>query len=187
MFEIVVICTGNRARSPLTEAYLAHLTEGLPVSVSSAGVLDLGAVGAMPEVVEIGSGWGLDLGGHRARCLSSVGLAWADLVLGFTAEHVAAAVVDGGADVASMFRLGELVELVESGPVPAASSVEERARAMVAGAHSRRSDVSVPSPEFEIGDPIGQNQAHYESLGQTIRGLCERLVGALFDVRIPSP
>src|SRR5687768_611486 len=97
MFEIIVICTGNRNRSPIAEASLKEATEGLPVQVSSVGLLDLGDVPALDETLEVARRIGLDLSAHRARCLAAVEVSKTDLVLGLEWQHVAAAVVDHAA------------------------------------------------------------------------------------------
>ena len=54
---------------------------------------------------------GIDVAAHRSRLLDSI--AAADLVVGFERIHVAAAVVDGGAQRDRVFTLPELVPLLE--------------------------------------------------------------------------
>ena len=114
-FDVVFICTGNRFRSAIGEGLMRRLTEGLPVRTTSAGTLDLGPVGALPEALELGPSLDLDLNEHRARCVSNVDLSDADLVLGFEYHHLAAAVTEGGARRERAFTLPELVTLLEEG------------------------------------------------------------------------
>ena len=104
-FEVVFICTGNRFRSAIAEALTARLTEGLPVEVSSAGTLDLGAVGVLPEALALAPELGVDLSAHRTRCVRDVDLREADLVLGFELTHLATAVVECGAARERTFTL----------------------------------------------------------------------------------
>src|SRR5947209_10264764 len=58
-FQLVVVCTGNRVRSPAAEGFLRVLTDGLPVRLSSAGLLDLGPVPALPETLQTAAELGL--------------------------------------------------------------------------------------------------------------------------------
>ena len=40
-FKVIFICTGNQARSAIAESYFRSATKGLPVTASSAGLLEL--------------------------------------------------------------------------------------------------------------------------------------------------
>ena len=112
-FEVVFVCTGNRARSPLAEVLLRqHRWRG--VRVRSVGTLDVGPVPALPRCP---CGQGPRRSGYlrapRARALQPHELSDADLVVGFEPEHISAAVIDGRADAAKTFSLIELGELLE--------------------------------------------------------------------------
>jgi protein-tyrosine-phosphatase len=80
-FSVLVVCTGNSCRSPMAQVMLAHMLEGMPAFVFSAGTAapegnpaTARAVAAMGEV-------GLDLTRHRARQLEPEMVRAADLVL----------------------------------------------------------------------------------------------------------
>ena len=66
-FDVVVICSGNRFRSPIAEAVLRREAEGLPVRVRSFGTMDLPTGQALPEAIELAPSYGLDLRSHRSR------------------------------------------------------------------------------------------------------------------------
>ena len=66
--------------------------------VESRGTSDVGAAPVLPEMLSAGAAFQLDLSKHRAVALGRGEFGDADLVLGFEQYHVAAAVVDGGAD-----------------------------------------------------------------------------------------
>ncbi len=176
--ELVVVCTGNRARSPLAVGILTGLVEGLPVRVSSVGTLRLGALPALPEAVDAAARLGIDLSAHRSRWIGEGPLSDADLVLGFERSHVAAAVVDHGAPQDRTFTLPELVELLRDvDPNPAADPVAHARAAIEAAAGRRRSGrARVP----EIADPLGGSPEVFHSTAATVRGLCEELVERLF-------
>src|ERR1700759_5215204 len=79
-FSLLFVCSGNRFRSPLAAALGRRLTIGLRVEVASVGTLDLEGAAPLAEALTLGSGWGLDLSGHRSRVLTPARMAGADLV-----------------------------------------------------------------------------------------------------------
>ncbi len=66
-FHIVFVCTGNRARSPLAEAFLRAKIGNRAVRIESYGTLELGPEPAMPEAIAAASALRIDIRGHRAR------------------------------------------------------------------------------------------------------------------------
>lgn len=185
-FDLVVICTGNRARSPVAEGFLRSLVIDLPVQVRSLGVLDLEGSPALAEAVEAASSLGLDLSGHRARALKGEDLSQCDLVLGFESSHVVTAVIDGGAPRERVFSLPELVELIERGEPTDDADPIARARQTIAAAHARR--VTGASPA-EVADPIGRDPAFFRQTVEKVRDLSVRLAIGLFgreNVRSPA-
>jgi protein-tyrosine-phosphatase len=177
-FELVVVCTGNRVRSPVAEGFLRLLLEGLPVRISSAGVLDLGPVPALAETIDTAAALGLDVSAHRASCIVSRDLSHADLVIGFEQKHVATAVVDGKSPRERTFTLVEIVNLLER--VLPATTLEPaaRARQAVAQADALRRDRQEPAPE--IADPLGESIDVYRSTIMRVRDLSEQLAVQLF-------
>ncbi len=142
-FDLVFICTGNRFRSAIGEGLMRRLTEGLPVRTTSAGTLDLGPVGALPEALALAPSLDLDLNEHRAQCVGNVDLSDADLVLGFEYHHLAAAVTVGGARRERTFTVPELVTLLEEAgagadPPPSCGSAGRRSAAGWAPSGNRR-------------------------------------------------
>jgi protein-tyrosine phosphatase len=180
-FQLVVLCTGNRFRSPLAEVLLRELTEGLPVTVSSGGTLSLGPVPALPEALDAATAMGLDLSSHRCRHFSEAELDRADLVLGFERSHVAAAVVDGAAHPERTFTLPELVELLRQ-VEPRAHDPIERAREAIALAEKARSGRPRLLDLSELGDPYGRSQRIYRETAERVVTLCEELAARLFRV-----
>lgn len=182
----MLVCTANRFRSPLLEAYLRAFTQSLPVSVSSAGVQRRAGQAALPEAVALAAEAGFDLSGHRARGLTTSDLANADLVIGFERAHVSYAVVEGGASYERTFGVIELVRLLESlGPVPG-NDVVDRARRAVEMAHERRAPLRSPWVHMQIPDPVGGSPAAYRRTAIALGELGGRLAAALFGVTSPS-
>jgi protein-tyrosine phosphatase len=178
-FEVVLLCTGNRARSPIAEGFLRGLLADLPVRVRSLGTLELGAAPALPEAIEAAAVLGLDISDHRARALAGEDLSRADLVVGFEQRHVAAAVVDGKARRDRVFSLPELVELLEASAPARFGDPVERARQAIADAHARRSGQAATGAA-ELADPLGQDRSFYRNTVERVRDLSTRLAVGLF-------
>jgi protein-tyrosine phosphatase len=180
-FRLVVLCTGNRFRSPLAEVLLRDLTAELPVDVSSGGTLSLPPSPALPEAIEAATRMKLDLSPHRCRHMSEAGLADADLVVGFERMHVAAAVVDGGAAAERTFTMPELVGLLRA-VEPREQEPVARAREAVALAHRARSGRPQLLDSNELGDPYGRSSKVYRETAERVEALCEELAARLFRV-----
>lgn len=177
--HVVVLCTGNRFRSPLVAAYLREATKGLAVDVDSAGTLDLRALPALEGAVNAARELDLDLRDHKSRFVGKVALEDVDLVLGFERMHVTTAVVEGKAPPERVFTLPELVSLLEQQPPPKTDDAIERARARIAEAnHSRSRESRLRFPE--VGDPIGTSARAQRQTALELIDLSGRLVSELF-------
>jgi protein-tyrosine phosphatase len=95
---IVIVCTGNTCRSPMSEYLLRKLvaeklgcsieeTEQRGVIVASAGVSASPGGCAAPEAVEVMKTHGLDLSRHESQPLSDKLVKHADLILALTNAH----------------------------------------------------------------------------------------------------
>lgn len=177
VFYVFFVCTGNRARSVLAEALFTKYTHGMNVMVGSFGMLDLGPLPPLPTAVEAARHFQLDLRHHRSRPIRPGSLAAVDLVLGFEPQHVAAAVVEGGADIGRTFLLGELVGNLDAAlddPDPIS-----RARSIVAAADSRRIRTR-PDSSHSIPDPLGKPAPEMDRTAAEIDRLVKALVVGLF-------
>lgn len=182
-FEIVVICSGNRFRSPLVAAYLREATRALPVDVSSAGILDLEPMPALEGAVEAAHEIGLDLTQHRSQYVGTVRLEHADLVLGFERAHVTTAVIDGKAARERTFTLPELVWLLERVPPVVTSDSIAGARRAIADAHRLR-DPSAGAGLRQIDDPIGAPARAQQDTARQLIELSSQLALALFGQQV---
>jgi protein-tyrosine-phosphatase len=169
---VAVVCSGNRFRSPLTEALLALRLPPGAARVASCGTLDVTGAAPLPEAVSLAARLGLDLSGHRSRTLRAGQLAEADLVLGFEPQHVHAAVRRGGARPGVVFTLPELVELFAAtrGGTP---------REHVQAAHDERERRGPTHVAPILEDPYGQPFPVHADVAARIDLLVTRLVPAL--------
>lgn len=178
-FRIVVICTGNRFRSPLAAELLRRHTDGLPVAVESVGTLDAGSHPALDEAIALGRDLGFDLGSHRSRALRQGRLADADLVVGFELHHVAAA-IDLGARPARTFTLPELVALLDGHRAQPGEDAVARAREALEAADDLRSRLGRGASMRELADPQGQSEAVFRETAAALERLCGELARRLF-------
>lgn len=179
-FGIALICTGNRFRSPLAEAFLRRDGEDIPLSVHSYGTRRVGPLPPLPEALEAAARYGLKLDRHRARPLDGIRLNDADLVLGFERAHIATGVVDAGAARQRTFLLTEIVGLLAAlRPVDGLPSAE-RARERVAKAHELRAATRGAAPIAEVPDPLGGSVRGYVESASRLAALCQDLLRGLF-------
>jgi protein-tyrosine phosphatase len=185
-FELVIVCTGNRFRSPLAAALVEQLVADLPVRVSSLGTLDLHGSPPLRAATKHATRLGLDLSAHRARTLLTADLRHADLVIGFERAHVGAAVLEARAPRERSFLLTELVELLEGLPVPESGDPVRRARAAVREAETGRREDEGDWYD-EIPDPLGGSARLARQVAEDVQRLTVSLVRSLFGVEREPP
>ncbi len=160
--DVLVVCTGNIARSAMAEALLRrHLAARAPSArVRSAGLLQW-AGSPPPPVLEVMRDYGLDLSAHRSRQLTAALIADADLVLGMTRDHVWGVLARDPAAVGKAFLLVELARLGgEVGP----RAPHEPLAAWAARVAARRPSEGPPGRgDDEIADPLNESADVYRA------------------------
>jgi protein-tyrosine phosphatase len=181
-FSITFVCTGNRFRSPLAEAFVRRLTFELPVTADSYGTLSLEDAPPLPEAVEIALSCGISLSDHRTRYLNKASLQDVDLLLGFEPTHVQHAVVDAQAPRERSFTVRDFVPLLPPAGLSAPrEDVVKKARSLVAAAGERFAES--PNPTMRtMRDPFGGPWKLYRQTASDIRELTMVLVESLFGV-----
>jgi protein-tyrosine phosphatase len=177
IFRVLHVCTGNICRSPMAE----HLMrEGLRKRlgddaarfvVESAGTW--GHTGSPMEAHALStlSSYDVDGSAFAARELVAEHVVAADLVLGATREHRAAAVVLHPRAAARTFTLREFARLT-SGVDPAAlpdGDAVERARGVVRAAAAHRGLVPVANPrDDDLDDPYQAPASAFAACGALV-------------------
>jgi protein-tyrosine-phosphatase len=177
--EVSFVCTGNRARSPLAEAFFRRRAATLPVAVSSFGTLKAGGQPALPEAVSIARAHGIDLTEHRAQPLRPGALRTADLVVGFEPIHIVAAVEEGGADESRAFLLLELPELLAVIRPPGGLSAIEQASYTIEEMRGRASRGARNAAS--LADPYGAPPQAFAEIARVIDAVTGLLWAALFS------
>ena len=181
-FDLVVVCTGNRARSPIAEAFLRASLAEVPVRVRSVGTLDVGSLPPLRAAVESARAYGINIRAHRSRGLRRERLEHVDLVLGFERFHLVSATDDCGAPPERVFSMPELVNLLEEIEPPASRDPVARAREAVGRAHAFR--IRAPEAPPEIADPLGGSPRRYRETVAQIHDLSMRLAAGLFGAAV---
>jgi protein-tyrosine phosphatase len=169
MARVVVVCTGNAARSVMAgavlDAHLAgvevvtagtHVVEGLPMSWRTRDAI---------------RGLAVDVPRHRSRQLRHDDVATADLVVGLAAEHVA------------------YVRRMHPEAASRTGTLRRLARDLRAGSEpleERVGDLGLATVELEpwedVADPAGGELAEFEACAHEIHRLLMELAPALRPV-----
>lgn len=184
-FRVLAVCSGNVCRSPLVELVLARQLAGRrDFSVASAGTIARPGMRMTVEMINVAEGYGIaraTSAGHSATRLDETAVERADLVLGLTREHRAAALRLFPAAVKRVFTLTEFARLAAS---IIESSASLTAAELVAEAASRRGLEAPSNPEIDdVDDPIGLPQSVYDRVGAQIAASLEIIAPALAATR----
>ncbi|MDX6374640.1 MAG: low molecular weight protein-tyrosine phosphatase [Nocardioidaceae bacterium] len=181
-FRVLHVCTGNICRSPMAE----HLMrEGLRKRlgddagrfvIESAGTWGHSGSPMEPFALRTLSSYDVDGASFTARELVAEHVVAADLVLGATREHRAAAVVLHPRAAARTFTLREFARLtgaVDAATLPTGDPVE-RARALVRAAAANRGLVPVDNPrDDDLDDPYQAPVSAFATCGALVHTTLE--------------
>jgi len=169
--DLVVLCTGNAARSVMAGVMLEVLAEaegiGLRVLTAGTHAVDGQPAGlrtrtALATVAPLGD---VTLSAHRSRQLSEAQLSSADLVVAMEADHVryVRRVHPEAADRTATIR--RLCADLPSGPAPLESRVA-----------SLELERVLLSDDEDVADPAGGDDDDYAACAAQLWSLCQELV-----------
>lgn len=179
-FRVVFVCTGNICRSPAAERLLgAYVPPGSGVTVESLGTAAMVGEPISPPMASLLAAAGANPSSFAARLATRALLANADLVVGLSREHRAAAVSLQPRLVRSAFTLRELSRLASRIPVEisAGDSLEVRLRTLTGAAAQTRHPA--PTEPDDIEDPYRRGAAAYERSFAAIRESIDAIAGVL--------
>jgi protein-tyrosine phosphatase len=183
MTTILVVCTGNICRSPIAEGLLRNALrdrygDAAPL-VASAGTWGVEGASATSEAVAAAAERGADIDEHRARRLSQVQAADADLVVTMAGEHRDAIADPVRSD--RVFTLKELVRLLESLAPPAgAPSHDAFVHRVAQAAAARRAGFAGNPFDDDVSDPLGLPMQSYRAIAWELDEWIARLVDGLY-------
>lgn len=184
--DILVVCTGNIARSPFCEGLLQEHARrrwgaDAPVRVRSVGVHGLDGRGAVAEMQEEATSRGVDLSSHRAAAVRPDDVRDADLVIGMTEVHRRRLVETVPAAKERVFTLRELARLLTAVEPPDDDlAPAERVRAVARGAHRARPRAPQATGPEDVRDPYGGARAGYREVAAEIDDLVSQIASVLF-------
>lgn len=163
-FRVLTVCTGNICRSPAAERLIRRVwADGAPtIEVVSGGTNAMVGDPIQISMAHLLEQFGAYSGEFRAQTLTRELVDQADLVLGMTRRHRAAAVALAPAATSHTFALREFTRLVVDGvedftPVPDRGASLRR---LVEVAASRRAPITDPELD-DIADPYGRDLDAY--------------------------
>lgn len=183
-FEILTVCTGNIARSPLA-AQLLVARLGSPKSAIVVGSAGTGALVGEPmteEAAELSRRYGGNPVHHRARQVTAALVEGADLVLTATRAHRSEVVSLAPRASRYAFTLRQFARLIESvDPQSGKGATPAGLREAVAAAASQRGFVApLRDPDDDdLMDPFRQSQAIYDLVGGQIDDAVRRVSAGL--------
>lgn len=187
--DILIVCTGNIARSPLAEVLLQEearrrLGPEAPVRVHSVGVHGLDGRPAVNEMQQEAASRGADLSRHRGARVRPDDVRDADLVITMTENHRRELLLSVPAAKERVFTLKELARLLSAAEEPEDppddGSVAERVRTLARRAHRARPRAPQAAGPEDVRDPYGGSRAGYQEVAAEIDGLVCEVAEALF-------
>ena len=179
--RILVVCTANQCRSPLTAVLLrSHAAEReLPVEVASAGVQAVSGMPATAPTVDAARRLGADLVTHRSTPLASGAVRSANLVLGLERRHVQEIVL---VDPRAFVKTFTLKELVRRGGDAGARRPDESVADWLAHLHRGRrpTDLLGASTDDDVTDPTGSDATDHHGTAEAIDRLASESLALLF-------
>ncbi|MDP9022151.1 MAG: low molecular weight phosphatase family protein [Actinomycetota bacterium] len=184
--DVLVVCTGNIARSPFAEKLLERearrrLGSTAAVRVRSAGVHGLVGRAAVGEMRQEAGDRGLDLSGHRGAAATADLVGAADVVIAMTEAHRRALVQLTPAAKERVFTLKELARLTrEVDAPPEGLSPRQRLREVARTAHRARAYVPPDATADDVADPYGGPREGYRRCAAEIDDLVAAVAPVLF-------
>lgn len=171
---LLVVCTGNAARSVMAGYMLEHLAEaeGVRLVVTTAGTHTLdgqpmsvrtrAALGTIGELAQA------QVGSHRSRQLHPADLASADLVVAMEADHVRYVRRRHPEAAGRTATIRRLCRVLPSGPL----ALSERVRSL------DLAEAELDDGE-DVADPAGAEEDAYVACAAELWVLCRELVARL--------
>ncbi|MGH3317266.1 MAG: hypothetical protein ACRDO0_14075 [Nocardioidaceae bacterium] len=184
-FHILVVCTGNICRSPLTERLLRRrlddrlATEAERIVVSSAGARGLDRSPMDLHAAEQLRRLGGDPDDFMARSLTEWHVDRADLVLTATRGHRAAVLSEAPTALHRTFTLLEFANLAPYRPQDPNNHGGDLLAALVAEAAQRRGSATLQ--EYDVPDPYMQSAERHREVADAISTAVDRIVDGLAE------
>ena len=189
-FRVLTVCTGNICRSPAAERLIRR---DWAAGVAAIEVVSGGTRAMVGEPIQISMAHLLEQSGAYsgefcAQTLTTELVESADLVLGMTRRHRAAAVSLAPAATSHAFTLREFARLVADGAEDFTPGQDrpDSLRRLVEVAQSRRAPLTDPELD-DIADPYGQDLDAYQLAFSEISTAVHTVARVLSGAPLPEP
>lgn len=176
--RVLIVCTANAIRSPFVEHLLrARLADAGVVApvISSAGTAARPERAAVPEAVDLGREYGLDLAPHRTRRLDEMLLRQSTTVLCAAAVHRRAVLDMRPDDLDTTFTVREFARLLREEPGVSVAGDWETLVSRLARGRTRARPVS--ADDDDIVDPIGRSATVWREFERTTVDAVQTIAG----------
>lgn len=173
---ILLVCTANRARSPMAALMLAatFAQDRTDVEVRSAGTRAHEGEHVTRHTLQLLEGRGIEAAGFRSQPLTAALVEWADIVLCAERSHRADVVRLVPRAHRKTFTMTQSARLLAVADVPPGATAAELADGLAAAR-----GIAPQSPDDDIDDPAGGTTADYERAADRIAGVVRAVGGAL--------
>jgi protein-tyrosine-phosphatase len=153
--NLLVVCTANQCRSPMTAALFERELArcAVPARVESVGTAAVPDIPATDEAIAVMKDDGLDISTHRSRPVAVGDLERADIVVTMTRAQLRDLATRSPAAFPRLFTLKELARRAQA--QPRADGEDIGAWIARLGAGRRTTDLLGDDPEDDVEDPIG--------------------------------
>jgi protein-tyrosine phosphatase len=174
-FTVLVVCTGNISRSPMTELLLRGWSDPrADLEVSSAGVAALVGAPMDPPAASVMGQLGLDPTRHRGRQLTAAMAERADLILTAERSHLETVLQQAPTALRRTFTVKEFARIAAHLEPAAPRDVVAQA-ATLRGLVRQPTEPGADDVTDPHGQPVGVSRATAAELTEAVRAI----VGAL--------
>lgn len=193
-FGVLTVCTGNIARSPLTQQLLLSKLQGAAgqFSVTSAGTAAVVGSPMTRQAAALSMKFGGGPTDHVARAVTANIIDSVDLVLTATRAHrseIVALLPRASRYTFTVRQFARLLDSLDASILaPANESTADRGRRLVAEAAAQRGFLP-PLPQVsddDVEDPFRLSDEVYSRVGSQIDGATARIAAALIGERPAS-
>lgn len=182
----VVVCTANRCRSPLGEAFGRTVASqrSLDIDILSAGTRAEWHAPATDGAIAAGHKFGLDLTHHLSQPTTPELVARSTVLVCMEHQHVIDLVGGLGADPSRVFVLGDLAHRAETAePRADDESFDDWLHRV---GEDRTIDDVLSRRGEEIADPIGRANRHYREAARLINAAMSTVLDRGFGTTVTS-
>lgn len=191
IFGVLTVCTGNIARSPLTQQLLLSKLQGAPgqFSVASAGTAAVVGSPMTRQAAALSLRLGSGSTDHVARAVTSEIIDSVDLVLTATRAHrsdIVALLPRASRYTFTVRQFARLLDSLDASILALADeSIAERARRLVAEAAAQRGFLPplAQASDDDVEDPFRLSDEVYDRVGVQIDQATARIAAALMGER----